>query len=64
MGHSIEIGSSGKINNTGNFASIKIDGYDYARNSIGLNIVVFDNSLSRVVDRVAFNTWAGLEAGR
>lgn len=64
LGHSIEIGSSGKINNTGNFASIKIDGYDYARNSIGLNIVVFDNSLSRVVDRVAFNTWSGLEAGR
>lgn len=63
-GHVIEVESSGKIYNKGNRASIKIDGYEYARNSLGLNLVVFDTALGRVVDRVTFNTWKGLEASR
>ena len=62
--HSIAIQSSGKVNNQGNIASIEIDGYDYSRNSTGLNIVVWDKEQKRVVDRVTFNTWKGLEASR
>lgn len=63
-GNSIEITSSGKIYNKGNMASIKINGYEYARNSCGLNMVVIDNTSGKVVDRVTFNTWNGLEASR
>ena len=60
----IEIVSSGKIYNKGNIASIKVNGKEYARNTIGLNIVIYDNIKGKVVDRVTFNTWDGLVAKR
>lgn len=62
--HFVEVQSSGKIYNKGNIASIKIDDYEYSRNSLGLNIVVFDKSKDKVVDRVTFDTWESLEARR
>ena len=63
-GNTIEIISSGKIYNKGNIASIKINGYEYAKNILGLNIVVYDYIKDQVIDRVTFNTWEGLEASR
>ncbi len=39
-------------------ASIKIDGVEYAVNTRGLNIVVYDNERDLVLDSVAFDTWA------
>lgn len=40
----------------GNVASIVINGVNYAKNSRGLNIVVYDNVGGHVVDSVAFDT--------
>lgn len=40
----------------GNLASIMIDGTEYAANDMGLNIVVYDKELKRVVDSACFNT--------
>ena len=40
----------------GNTGSIKISGADHCKNSRGLNIVVYDNYLWRVVDSVTFDT--------
>lgn len=39
-------------------ASIEIDGKEYALNTRGLNIVVYDNRRDLVLDSVAFDTWA------
>lgn len=39
-------------------ASIKIDEKEYAINTRGLNIVVYDNKRDLVLDSVAFDTWA------
>lgn len=55
----IEIMSSGKIHNKENVASIKVNEYEYALNTLGLNIVVYDNSKKKVVDRVTFNIQEG-----
>lgn len=38
-------------------ASVKIDGVESARNTRGLNFVVFDNESGLVIDSVAFNTF-------
>ena len=38
-------------------AKIEIEGVDYAVNSRGLNIVVYDNLFNRVVDSVCFDTF-------
>ena len=43
-------------NKAGNSASIVIDGVDYAMNTRGINVVVYDMSTQRVVDSVAFDT--------
>ena len=40
----------------GDIASININGREYAINSRGLNIVVMNNKLQRVIDSVAFDT--------
>lgn len=40
----------------GDLASIQIDEVEYAVDGLGLNIVVYDKELNRVVDSVAFNT--------
>ena len=42
----------------GNFCSIIINGHQQAVNRRGLNFVVYDNELGKVVDSVAFDTWA------
>ena len=50
---------------TGNTASIKISGAEHSRNSRGINIVVYDNYLWKVIDSVTFDTHdAELEAMR
>ncbi len=38
-------------------ASIQIDGTEYAVNTRGMNIVVYDDSRDLVLDSVAFDTW-------
>lgn len=42
----------------GNFCSIIINGQQQAVNHRGLNFVVYDNELGKIVDSVAFDTWA------
>ena len=44
--------------------SVKINNIEYAVQRIGLNIVVYDNEHSVVVDSVEFNTYDGLGARR
>lgn len=43
--------------NSGRMASIIIDGTDYAVNSRGMNIVVYDDSTGKIVDSVCFDTY-------
>lgn len=45
-------------------SSIRIDGTEYSTQSLGMNIVVYDKKQKRVVDSVAFNTYADLSASR
>lgn len=42
----------------GNNASIIVNGTEYAINSRGINIVVYDNVIHEVIDSVAFDTYA------
>lgn len=42
----------------GNLCSIIINGHQHAVNKRGLNFVVYDNELNKVVDSVCFDTWA------
>ena len=42
---------------SGNFCSVRIDGREYAKNKRGLNFVVYDCSLKKVVDTVCFDTF-------
>lgn len=51
---SYEISSAGA--ECGNMCSIKIDGIEYAKLSRGINIVVYDNDLKKVIDSVVFDT--------
>ncbi len=44
-------------NQSSNHASIIVDGVEYAVNSRGLNIVVYDNFAHKVIDSVAFDTF-------
>ncbi|WP_462363079.1 hypothetical protein [Pyramidobacter porci] len=48
----------------GSESSIRIDGVEYSAQSLGMNIVVYDKKRRRVVDSVAFNTYADLSASR
>jgi hypothetical protein len=48
----------------GNTSSINIDGGEYCRNTRGLNFVIYDNSLMKVIDRVTFDTWGECGAAR
>ncbi len=43
---------------SGNIASCLIEGKEYAKNSRGINIVVYDNDLHKVVDSTCFDTYA------
>lgn len=40
----------------GNIATCTIEGKNYALNTTGMNIVVYDNSLKTVIDKTVFNT--------
>ncbi len=42
--------------NSGNTASVEIDGTEYAMGKRGLNFVIFDKTSSQVIDTVAFDT--------
>lgn len=48
----------------GSKSSITIDGTEYCRNTRGLNIVVYDNKLMKVIDKVTFDTWGDSSAKR
>lgn len=61
-GINIEAVSTGNV--PMNIASIKIDRVEHSKNVRGLNIVVYDKRLRRVVDSVCFDTSAGLKAVR
>lgn len=50
--------------NLGDFASIKLNSVEYAKNRRGINIVVYDNLLEDVVDSVTFDLWDGGKAYR
>ncbi len=45
--------------NAGPGCEIQINGVEYAQNSRGINIVVYDNEHGRVVDSVCFDTYDG-----
>lgn len=45
---------------TGNIASCVIDGKEYAINTRGLNIIVYDNVLQKVVDAAVFDTYSSI----
>ena len=45
-------------------SSIIIDGTEYCRNTRGLNFVIYDNELMKVIDKVTFDTCGGSEAAR
>ena len=49
---------------TGASGSINIDGIEYCRNRRGLNFVIYDNDLMKVVDQVAFDTCGSCNAAR
>lgn len=61
--HSIIVESCWQ-NSKNYFSSVKIDGYDYVQNIIGLNIVVFDIEQNKVIDRVTFDIYGGMGAIR
>lgn len=48
----------------GNVSSIIINGKEYSRNSRGLNIVVYNNETSQIIDSVCFDTCNDLNASR
>lgn len=48
----------------GAVSSVIIDGKEYARNTCGLNIVVYNNETKHVVDTVCFDTGGDLSASR
>ena len=43
----------------GNTSSIMIDNTEYSKNKRGLNIVVYDNEIKTVIDKVCFDTHVG-----
>lgn len=61
-GTRFEINSSGF--DAGNLASIRLNGQEWSMNRRGMNFVVYDNTLHRVVDTVCFDTCSGLSAYR
>ncbi len=61
-GHDVRLVSTGE--DAGFESSIKIDGEEFSTNSLGLNIVVYDKKIGRVVDSVCFSTYSTLAASR
>ena len=55
---------SGLYTGPGSYSSIIIDGTEYCRNTGGLNFVIYDNYLMKVVDSVTFSTGATCTAVR
>lgn len=50
--------------NVGGYSSIQIDGIEYSQNNRGLNIVVYDEALKKVVDSICFDTCGSLNGQR
>ena len=50
--------------NVGGYSSIQIDSIEYSQNNRGLNIVVYDEALKKVVDSICFDTCGSLNAQR
>lgn len=48
----------------GTTSSIQIEGREYCRNTRGLNFVIYDNDLMKVIDRVTFDTYEACKAVR
>ena len=48
----------------GETSSITIDGSEYCRNTRGLNFVIYDDYLMKVIDRVTFDTYWECRAAR
>ncbi len=61
-GHDVRMVSTGE--DAGFESSIKIDGEEFSDNSLGLNIVVYDKKMRRVVDSVSFSTYSTLASSR
>lgn len=53
--HKLEVESRGMM--SGDKCSIKIDDVEYAVNSRGLNIVIYDKVEQKVIDSIAMDTW-------
>jgi hypothetical protein len=60
----VNIRSTSKGMGFGDMSSIKIDGIENSCNSRGLNIVVYDKVLGRVIDSVCFDTYDKLQISR
>ena len=58
-GMSIEVMSAG--GDVGSYANIFINGIDYSQNKRGLNIVVYDKFMKKVLDSVCFDLYADYE---
>ena len=41
----------------GNKSSIIINGHEYSKNKRGINIVIYDNDLNKIIDQVCFDTF-------
>jgi len=54
----MEIVMHSRIYDQGNDAGIILDGIDYAVNKRGINIVVYDKDIKKVVDSVGFDTFS------
>ena len=59
-----KIKSSGYKDKGGAKSSINIKGKEYAKNSRGLNFVIYDNDLQKVIDSVCFDTCGNSQAKR
>lgn len=46
----------------GNVSNIKVNNVEYSVNHRGLNIVVYDKRIGKIVDSVCFDTHNGLES--
>lgn len=57
-GETVDLRSAGY--RVGNQASVTINGRDYAVNERGLNIVVYDKKMEKVIDSVSFDTYADM----
>ena len=55
--HTYTIESAGR--SVGSWSSVRIDSTEYSRGTPGINIVVFDEMFSKVIDSVTYETYTG-----